>query len=104
MPGHHTSLQRLTQGLREVGPALFHGVPQPHEELLALVWGPRFDRQHALGLAAHQPEQAARTLPALLPQDIQPQAELARLVQHVQTREAGTDDDHVEGFARGGIG
>jgi hypothetical protein len=32
------------------------------------------------------------------------QAELARLVQHVQTREAGTDDDHVEGFARGGIG
>ena len=60
MPGHHTSLQRLTQGLREVGPALFHGV------LLALVWGPRFDRQHALGLAAHQPEQAARTLPALL--------------------------------------
>lgn len=66
MPAHHTSLQRLAQGLREVGPALFNGVPQPHAELLALVWGPRFDRVHALGLAAHQPEQAARTLPALL--------------------------------------
>ena len=66
MPGHHTSLQRLTQGLREVGPALFHGVPQPHEELLALVWGPRFDREHALGLVARQPQHAARALPALL--------------------------------------
>lgn len=60
------SLRSLTQGLREIGPSLFHGVPQPHEELLALVWGPRFDRVHALGLAAHRPEQAARTLPALL--------------------------------------
>ncbi len=66
MPAHHTSLQRLTEGLREVGPTLFADVPQPHEELLALVWGPRFDRVHALGLAAHQPAQAARTLSALL--------------------------------------
>ena len=66
MSGTHRVLQSLTQGLRDVGPALFRGVPQPHEELLALVWGPRFDREHALGLAAHQPEQVARTLPALL--------------------------------------
>ncbi|MGP1630748.1 MAG: hypothetical protein ACTS8S_16440 [Giesbergeria sp.] len=66
MPRTHHSLQPLTQGLRDVGPALLKGVPQPHEELLALVWGPRFDREHALGLTAHQPEKAARTLPALL--------------------------------------
>ena len=37
-------------------------------------------------------------------EDASPQTELARLVQHVQTREAGTDDDHVEGFGGGGIG
>ena len=66
MPALHPSLQRLTDGLRQVGPTLFQGIPQPHEELLALVWGPRFDREHARGLAAHRPEQAARTLPALL--------------------------------------
>lgn len=66
MPGQHRSLQRLTQGLREVGPALFHGVAQPHEELLALVWGPRFDRAHALALAARQRGRAANALPALL--------------------------------------
>lgn len=66
MPAIHPGLQGLTQGLREIGPTLFAGVPQPHEELLALVWGPRFDRQHAVDLAAHQPEHARHTLPALL--------------------------------------
>lgn len=66
MPGEHQSLHGLTQRLREVGPALFGGMARPHEELLALVWGPRFDREHAIGLAAHRPAQAARTLPALL--------------------------------------
>ncbi len=66
MPATHQGLDRLTQGLRAIGPDLFSGMAQPHDELLALVWGPRFDRAHALGLAAQQPEQAARTLPALL--------------------------------------
>ena len=41
-------------------------MPDPHDELMSLVWGPRFDREHALGLVARQPETAAHTLPALL--------------------------------------
>lgn len=59
-------LHRLARDLRAHGPALLAGMPQPHDELLALVWGPRFDREHALGLVARQPEQAVRSLPALL--------------------------------------
>ena len=49
MPGAHDALHRLTQGLRRHGPVLLAGVEQPHDELLTLVWGPHFDRAHALG-------------------------------------------------------
>jgi hypothetical protein len=63
-------LQPIAQPLREHGPALLAGVDDPHDELLALVWGPRFDRQHALGLWAslsrRQPHEAVLTLPAIL--------------------------------------
>lgn len=59
-------VRRLAQGVRMHGPALLAGMPDPHDELMSLVWGPRFDREHALGLVARQPEAAARTLPALL--------------------------------------
>ncbi|MCY1548078.1 hypothetical protein D9M68_841660 [compost metagenome] len=42
----------------------------PHAELLAMVWGPRFDREHALGLWARlsqrRPGEAVPVLPALL--------------------------------------
>ena len=62
----HEPLHSLARDLRAHGPVLLAGMPQPHDELLALVWGPRFDREHALGLVARQPQQAARTLPALL--------------------------------------
>jgi len=64
-PAHET-LHRLARDLRAHGPVLLAGMPQPHDELLALVWGPRFDREHALGLVARQPAHAARALPALL--------------------------------------
>ena len=64
-PAHET-LHRLASDLRAHGPVLLAGMPQPHEELLTLVWGPRFDREHALGLVARQPQHAARALPALL--------------------------------------
>lgn len=60
-PIHH-----LTQRVRTHGPALLAGMPEPHDELMSLVWGPRFDREHALGLVARQPQAAAEALPALL--------------------------------------
>lgn len=62
----HEPLHSLARDLRAHGPVLLAGMPQPHDELLALVWGPRFDREHALGLVARQPAHAALTLPALL--------------------------------------
>ena len=60
------SIHRLTQGIRRFGPALLAGMPDPHDELMSLVWGPRFDREHALNLAARRPATAAQALPALL--------------------------------------
>jgi hypothetical protein len=64
------ALQAIGQPLRDHGRALLAEVEDPHDELLALVWGPRFDRQHALGLWARfsrrQPAQAVHTLPAIL--------------------------------------
>jgi len=59
-------IHQLAQGVRAHGPALLAGMDDPHDELMSLVWGPRFDREHALGLLARQPQTAAYTLPALL--------------------------------------
>ncbi|MDP3226613.1 MAG: hypothetical protein Q8N13_01395 [Acidovorax sp.] len=59
-------IHQLAQGVRAHGPALLAGMDEPHDELMSLVWGPRFDREHALGLLARQPQAAAHTLPALL--------------------------------------
>lgn len=59
-------IHQLAQGVRAHGPALLAGMDDPHDELMSLVWGPRFDREHALGLLARQPQTAAHTLPALL--------------------------------------
>lgn len=60
------SIHRLAQGVRMHGTDLLAGLVDPHDELMSLVWGPRFDREHALQLVARQPETAARTLPAVL--------------------------------------
>lgn len=64
-PIHH-----LAQQSRAFAPALLAGAEDPHAELLAMVWGPRFDREHALGLWARlsrqQPNDAVPLLPALL--------------------------------------
>lgn len=59
-------IHALAGQLREHGPALLAGMPEPHDELMSLVWGPRFDREHALGLVARHPAGAAHALPALL--------------------------------------
>ena len=39
-----TPLRKLTAPLRAYGPVVFEGYEEPHAELMALVWGPRFDR------------------------------------------------------------
>jgi hypothetical protein len=50
--------------------ALLADAEDPHAELLALFWGPRFDREHALALwarhARREPVPAAPLLPELL--------------------------------------
>ncbi len=86
------ALQAIGQPLRDHGPALLAEVDDPHDELLALVWGPRFDREHALGLWARfsrrQPAEAVHTLPAILSvadrfdgMDSEAQQRLRRLIQ-----------------------
>ncbi len=45
------SLQPLFTSMRAHGPVLLATTTEPATELLALVWGPRFDRQHAQDLA-----------------------------------------------------
>lgn len=63
-------VRQLTQGVRACGATLLADADDPHAELLALVWGPRFDREHALGLWARlsqrQPQAALPVLPQLL--------------------------------------
>lgn len=63
-------LHHLAHTSRAHAPALLDGVDDPHAELLAMVWGPRFDRQHALELWARlsqqQPAAALPVLPALI--------------------------------------
>ncbi len=60
-PVHH-----LAQQVRAYGATLLATTNAPHAELMAMVWGPRFDREHAMGLwagLAHPHSSAA--LPAL---------------------------------------
>lgn len=59
-------LHHLAHTSRAHAPALLDGVDDPHAELLAMVWGPRFDRQHALELWARlSQQQPAAALPVL---------------------------------------
>ena len=64
-PIHH-----LAQQGKAHAPALLAGLDDPHAELLAMVWGPRFDREHAMALWAafsrQRPADALPLLPALL--------------------------------------
>lgn len=63
-------LQALTRQGHAHAQALLAGAEDPHAELLALVWGPRFDRDHARYLAAplagRHPQAAGPVLDALL--------------------------------------
>ncbi len=49
------ALNNLLAPVRTYGPALLLASDEPHAELLALVWGPRFDREHAHQLWAQLP-------------------------------------------------
>ena len=59
-------IHQLTRWTRLHAAVLLADLPEPHDELMSLVWGGRFDREHALRLAAQRPEAAAAMLPALL--------------------------------------
>lgn len=60
------SLRPLAHQWRAHGPTLIGAAREPHIELLTLVWGPTFDREHAMDLLARQPNAATQSLPALL--------------------------------------
>lgn len=45
------TVRPLFSTVRSHGGALLASVDDPASEMLALVWGPRFDREHAQGLA-----------------------------------------------------
>lgn len=55
------SLQPLFSSMRAHGPVLLASTTEPAAELLALVWGPRFDREHGRYLA----QAVAQNRPAL---------------------------------------
>ncbi|MBL8371219.1 MAG: hypothetical protein JNK28_07515 [Burkholderiaceae bacterium] len=63
-------LQALTRQGHAHVQALLAGAEDPHAEVLALVWGPRFDRDHARHLAAplagRHPQAAGPVLDALM--------------------------------------
>lgn len=56
----------FAEQVRSHGPALLAGMAEPHDELMSLVWGPRFDREHLLALLVRQPARAVHVLPVVL--------------------------------------
>lgn len=55
----------LTRQWRQPGLDLLAHMPEPHDELLTLLWGPRFDRDHALALWAGLSNQPSAADPAV---------------------------------------
>jgi hypothetical protein len=49
------ALDVLAAPLRAYGEVVLEGYADPHAELMALVWGPRFDREHVQRLLARRP-------------------------------------------------
>lgn len=56
----------LARRARAHGELLLAGAASPHEEWMSLVWGPLFDREHALRLLASRPAAAAAALPEVM--------------------------------------
>ena len=59
------SLQPLFSSMRAHGPVLLASTTEPAAELLALVWGPRFDREHGRYLVQSVAHNLAHSRPAL---------------------------------------
>lgn len=59
------SLQPLFSSMRAHGPVLLASTTEPAAELLALVWGPRFDREHGRYLAQAVAHDLAHSRPAM---------------------------------------
>ncbi len=60
------SMRILTDQVRGHLPALVESASDPHAELMAMVWGSRFDREHALNLWAQLPQPTALAVQPLL--------------------------------------
>ena len=62
------TVHHLFASMRAQGGALLATAEDPHAELLAMVWGSRFDREHAQGLLARHPQapQARQALQGVL--------------------------------------
>lgn len=58
-------LHTITAPLRAYGAVVLEGFEEPHAEVLALVWGPRFDREHALRLLERRPGYVPQVLQAV---------------------------------------
>ncbi|WP_294771018.1 hypothetical protein [uncultured Rhodoferax sp.] len=59
------TLTAIAAPMRAYGPVVFEGYEEPHAEVMALVWGPRFDREHALRLLERRPGYVPQVLLAV---------------------------------------
>lgn len=62
----HQPVHQLARQVRHVAADLLADLPELHDELMCLVWGPRFDREHALGLIARRPQASVRAASVML--------------------------------------
>jgi hypothetical protein len=65
------TLNAIAAPLRAYGAVVLEGYAEPHAEVMALVWGPRFDREHALRLLERRPGYVPQVL-----HDVQKAADL----------------------------
>lgn len=88
------TLRPLFAGVRALGPVFLASASEPTSELLAMVWGPRFDREHALQLARlAAPDSVALDRSLALAADhfdALPPPRQQRLRQHIRHRAGGT--------------
>jgi hypothetical protein len=65
------AINAIAAPLRAYGAVVLDGYDEPHAEVMALVWGPRFDREHARTLLDRRPGYVPRVL-----HDVQQAADL----------------------------
>ncbi len=59
------TLNAIAAPLRAYGAVVLEGYEEPHAEVLALVWGSRFDREHAQRLLDRRPGYVPQVLHAV---------------------------------------